>query len=1061
MNSPGASGGHALAIDFRSSAAYAVRGVALCWGLLLLFGFPQRASAQSPSNIDWGGLETAIATDGSLLGVPKTPVAPAEGDPHLYEISDALGQRLGSNLFHSFESFDLSGEDTARFIGAAASNVISRITGGAASRIDGKIESRISAADGSDATLYLLNSSGILFGPSGEFDTASVALATADRLRFDAGIFATSPQSPDTPGIECCAGEPIAFEFDGASSARIDFDGRAEGQKALYRWEDGGSLQIVASEIRVEGTDLQTEGGTLYFSAVGSNAGSIPLGLSGDFLAPPVQPEAGAIEVSDGSLLSTLATGNSNGRVVLRAGQLVFEDSSGIEAGGDGQGVAIDLVASQSIRIWNRSRLVDEGAPTSDFGGAEGIRLEAPRIEIAKQSWLASGSQASTWAGPIRILAQESFHLGSAEVIRDRSYIRSRTSADRPGGEILIEAGFLSLASGASIQSEASRFATARAPGIRVEAETISMRGESMISSVSKASSPGGDLHLIASSALELVDGSVLKTRPDGSGDAGSIEVDAGSLSLVDGSQISSETDGEGAPGDIALRVEGQLLVSGVKEYDPGVVAQAGILARTLDLAPAGVEGGDIEIDAGSLEVSEGGLISVRGFGLASAGNIDIDVISSLRVSGESGGEASRSSEISARGVRGGSGDIVLKAEEVEVLAGAAVSATTTDSGNAGDVEITADLLRVSGHSIPRGSVDPQPSGIYAESTSPIADALAEVGGAAGSLILHLQEGLEVSDSGKLSVRTHGGGAAGVLEVTVARGSIAIFNDGLLLSESLSRAGGAGAAGNILLSAAGNLAVRSGGRLEATTANVDAGDIRLDAGGSVSLVDALVSTNSDLKLGGNIHLDAVEKVEVIRSAIETNVGGAGDGGNIWIGQGRVDPPEPPRYAVLADGRVTATAEAGRGGFIEIAADHYLKSVGSRVDASSELGEDGEVEVAAPEVRVGGNIVPLEVAYLDLDRLLARPCAARSQSDRSSLTVGGRPGIPADPEGMLPSPILMVADELPEASRAARERLASGLGVAAPRPHAAAFNQGPGVGFLPGFHPRSTCSTGLR
>jgi filamentous hemagglutinin family protein len=85
-----------------------------------------------------------------------------------YSISANLGKQVASNLFQSFGQFSLSHTPTpesATFTSAGStgpiSNVISRVTGGSGSSIDGKIQSNITGAN-----LYLINPSGVVFGPN-------------------------------------------------------------------------------------------------------------------------------------------------------------------------------------------------------------------------------------------------------------------------------------------------------------------------------------------------------------------------------------------------------------------------------------------------------------------------------------------------------------------------------------------------------------------------------------------------------------------------------------------------------------------------------------------------------------------------------------------------------------------------------------------------------------------------------------------------------------------------------------------------------------------------------
>src|SRR6266851_7385555 len=82
-----------------------------------------------------------------------------------YSIGANLGKQVGSNLFQSFGKFGLSTGETAAFTSTGSTapigNVIGRVTGGAQSNINGQIRSTISGA-----SLYLINPSGIVFGPT-------------------------------------------------------------------------------------------------------------------------------------------------------------------------------------------------------------------------------------------------------------------------------------------------------------------------------------------------------------------------------------------------------------------------------------------------------------------------------------------------------------------------------------------------------------------------------------------------------------------------------------------------------------------------------------------------------------------------------------------------------------------------------------------------------------------------------------------------------------------------------------------------------------------------------
>src|SRR5262245_33472301 len=132
------------------------------WALLLELAALSAVSAPARS-------PGRVVRDGSL-GSGSLAVGPGQGATYL--ITPEMGEQHGGNLFHSFERFGIGKHETATFTGPdpvdgpqSVSNVISRVTGGELSEIDGTLRSTIPGAD-----VWLLNPSGVVFGEGATLD---------------------------------------------------------------------------------------------------------------------------------------------------------------------------------------------------------------------------------------------------------------------------------------------------------------------------------------------------------------------------------------------------------------------------------------------------------------------------------------------------------------------------------------------------------------------------------------------------------------------------------------------------------------------------------------------------------------------------------------------------------------------------------------------------------------------------------------------------------------------------------------------------------------------------
>lgn len=211
-------------------------------------------------------------------------------------------------------------------------------------------------------------------------------------------------------------------------------------------------------------------------------------------------------------------------------------------------------------------------------------------------------------------------------------------------------------------------------------------------------------------------------------------------------------------------------------------------------------------------------------------------------------------------------------------------------------------------------------------------------------------------------------------EIVLDAGSeISAISESERLRQSFSADPDVGKSGTITLTVGDTLRLQNASRITVETAQANAGDIALRG-------EPLLYIGS----GGTITTSAA--------------GGQGNGGDITIGADSV---------VLQDGQIRANAFAGHGGNIRIATGVFLADPDSRVSASSTLGIAGTVNIQAPVADLSGSLTPLPQTFINVAELLPARCAARwSGGNVSSLVLGGRDGLPADPSGVLPSPLAL-------------------------------------------------------
>lgn len=187
------------------------------------------------------------------------------------------GTQVGSNQFHSFESFSIEAGQTASFVSHTDNaNIVGRVTGANPSHIDGTLQ-----VQGSSANLYLVNPAGVMFGPNAQLSlSGSFTATTADRVGFEDDWLEVAQENPD---YDSFTADPSALAFTSAQAGAIV-------NQADLAVSEGESLSLIGGSVVSTG-DVSAPGGEISLVAVGGNS-TVRLAAPGSLLSLEVDAAA-------------------------------------------------------------------------------------------------------------------------------------------------------------------------------------------------------------------------------------------------------------------------------------------------------------------------------------------------------------------------------------------------------------------------------------------------------------------------------------------------------------------------------------------------------------------------------------------------------------------------------------------------------------------------------------------------------------------------------------------------------------------------------------------------
>jgi filamentous hemagglutinin family protein len=314
----------------------------------------------------------------------------------------------GSNLFHTFERFNVPTGQTANFLSTPEiQNILTQVIGGNASIINGTLQ-----ITGSNANLFLLNPAGIVFGPNASLNVpAAFTATTANGIGFNGGFFAGL-----TNDYQALIGNPNNFIFTTSQPASIL-------NAAHLSVGDRQSLSLIGGTTINTG-NLTAPGGQITIAAIpGENL--VRINQSGMLLSLDVLPP----DLAEGNInpvtLPELLTGGN------------VSNATNVTVNADG---TVSLTGSQ-VRIPTETGTTivsGEVSVTTNHGVGGSVTIAGDKVGVMGAQLDASGTMGG---GDIRIGGDYQGNglspTASRTLVSDDSIIRADASSGN-GGRVIV-----------------------------------------------------------------------------------------------------------------------------------------------------------------------------------------------------------------------------------------------------------------------------------------------------------------------------------------------------------------------------------------------------------------------------------------------------------------------------------------------------------------------------------------------------------------------------------------------------------------------------------------------
>ncbi|MBE8968758.1 filamentous hemagglutinin N-terminal domain-containing protein [Nostocales cyanobacterium LEGE 12452] len=427
----------------------------------------------------------------------------------------------GTNLFHSFNRFDVPDGGSANFLNDPnIVNIFSRVTGGNQSVIQGLISAQ------GNANLFLINPSGLIFrGENAKLNIGGSFIGTtASAIQFPGGgeFSMTSPINQLDPLLKV---NPSALLFNQIASEPIK---PIQVNDASLSVPDSQSLLLLGGDVNLQGGELKATSGRVELGGL-AGAGTVGLDIDNNNFRL-IFPNGVALADVSLSDRATVTAPDSEGGIQVQGRRVQLTDNSKISIintfGGE-PGGTLAVTASESLELLGGSILFTD---TEESGNAGELKIETGQLIVQDGAQVSASTRSQGQGGKLSVIARDSIQLiGSS---RQRGGLFTVTLGTGNAGELNIETGQMIVQDGGEVT--VSSRGTGNAGLLTVNANSITLDTQGKLTGTT-ASGRGGDISLYVRDLILIRNRSAIATTAANNGNGGNIRIDAPFIIAVPG----------------------------------------------------------------------------------------------------------------------------------------------------------------------------------------------------------------------------------------------------------------------------------------------------------------------------------------------------------------------------------------------------------------------------------------------------------------------------------------------------------------------------------------------